>query len=95
MSQIAGLLIWIIDIFRLVLLARIILDWVRALNPAFSPKGIFLILAELTYTLTDWIIKPLSKIIKPIRLGGGYLDLSIMVLFVLLIVLDRLLLTLV
>lgn len=95
MSQIAGLLIWIIDIFRLVLLARIILDWVRALNPAFSPKGIFLILAELTYTLTDWIIKPLSKIIKPIRLGGGYLDLSIMVLFILLIVLDRLLLTLV
>lgn len=95
MSQIAGFLIWIIDIFRLVLLARIILDWVRALNPAFSPKGIFLILAELAYTLTDWIIKPLSKIIKPIRLGGGYLDLSIMVLFVVLIVLDRLLLTLI
>ena len=95
MSQIASFLIWFIDIFRLVLLARIILDWVRALNPSFSPKGIFLILAELTYTLTDWIIKPLSKIIKPIRLGGGYLDLSIMVLFVVLIVLDRLLLTLI
>lgn len=91
MSQIASILIWIIDIFRLVLLARIILDWVRALNPAFSPKGLFLILAELTYTLTDWVIKPLSKIIKPIRLGGGYIDLSIMVLFVLLIVLDNLL----
>lgn len=91
MSQIASILIWIIDIFRVVLLARIILDWVRALNPAFSPKGLFLILAELTYTLTDWVIKPLSKIIKPIRLGGGYVDLSIMVLFVLLIVLDNLL----
>jgi YggT family protein len=91
LSQIASILIWIIDIFRLVLLARIILDWVRALNPAFSPNGLFLILAELTYTLTDWVIKPLSKIIKPIRLGGGYLDLSIMVLFVLLIVLDNLL----
>lgn len=91
MSQIASILIWIIDILRVVLLARIILDWVRALNPAFSPKGLFLILAELTYTLTDWVIKPLSKIIKPIRLGGGYIDLSIMVLFVLLIVLDNLL----
>ena len=94
MSQIAAILIWLLDIFRIVLLARIILDWVRAVNPAFRPKGIFLILAELAYTLTDWAIKPLSKLIKPIKVGGGYLDLSIIALFVVLIILDRLLQTL-
>ena len=94
MSQIAAILIWLLDIFRIVLLARIILDWVRAVNPAFKPKGIFLILAELAYTLTDWAIKPLSKLIKPIKVGGGYLDLSIIALFVVLIILDRLLQTL-
>ena len=95
MSQIAALLIWLLDIFRLVLLARIILDWVRAMNPSFRPKGIFLILAELAYTLTDWVIKPISKLIKPVKIGGGYLDLSIIALFVLLIILDWLLQTLV
>jgi YggT family protein len=94
LSQIAALLIWLLDIFRLVLLARIILDWVRAMNPSFRPKGIFLILAELAYTLTDWVIKPISKLIKPVKVGGGYLDLSIIALFVLLIILDRLLQTL-
>lgn len=94
MSQIAAILIWLLDIFRIVLLARIILDWVRAVNPSFRPKGIFLILAELAYTLTDWAIKPLSKLIKPIKVGGGYLDLSIIALFVVLIILDRLLQTL-
>ena len=94
MSQIAGILIWLLDIFRIVLLARIILDWVRAVNPAFRHKGIFLILAELAYTLTDWAIKPLSKLIKPIKVGSGYLDLSIIALFVVLIILDRLLQTL-
>ena len=94
MSQIAAILIGALDIFRLVLLARIILDWVRALNPAFSPKGFFLILAELAYTLTDWVIKPISRLIKPIRIGGGYLDLSIIALFVILIILDSLLQTL-
>ena len=94
MSQIAEILIWLLDIFRIVLLARIILDWVRAMNPSFRPKGIFLILAELAYTLTDWAIKPLSKLIKPIKVGGGYLDLSIIALFVVLIILDRLLQTL-
>lgn len=94
MSQIAAILIWLLDIFRIVLLARIILDWVRAMNPSFRPKGIFLVLAELAYTLTDWAIKPLSKLIKPIKVGGGYLDLSIIALFVVLIILDRLLQTL-
>ncbi len=93
MPQIAAILLWILDVFRIVLLARVILDWVRAANPSFSPKGIFLVLAELTYTLTDWVIKPLSKLIKPIRIGGGYLDLSIVALFVLLIVLEALLKT--
>ena len=91
MPQIASILIWAIDIFRIVLLARIILDWVRAMNPSFRPKGIFLILAELAYTLTDWVIKPISKVIKPIRVGGGYIDLSIIAVLVLLMILDYLL----
>lgn len=91
MPQIASILMLAIDIFRIVLLARIILDWVRAMNPAFRPKGIFLILAELAYTLTDWVIKPISRVIKPIRVGGGYIDLSIIAVLVLLMILDYLL----
>jgi YggT family protein len=63
------------------------------MNPSFRPKGIFLILAEISFTLTDWVIKPLSKLIKPIRIGGGYLDLSVIALFVLLSLLEGLLRT--
>jgi YggT family protein len=63
------------------------------MNPNFRPKGIFLILAEISFTLTDWVIKPLSKLIKPIRIGGGYLDLSVIALFVLLSLLEGLLRT--
>jgi YggT family protein len=63
------------------------------MNPSFRPKGIFLILAELSFTLTDWVIKPLSRLIKPIKIGGGYLDLSVIALFVLLSVLEALLKT--
>jgi YggT family protein len=61
------------------------------MNPSFRPKGIFLILAELAYTLTDWVIKPISRVIKPIRVGGGYIDLSIIAVLVLLMILDFLL----
>jgi YggT family protein len=63
------------------------------MNPSFRPKGIFLIMAEVSFTLTDWVIKPLSKLIKPIRIGGGYLDLSVLALFVLLSLLEGLLRT--
>jgi YggT family protein len=60
----------------------------------FRPKGLFLVLAELSYTLTDWLIKPVSRLIKPVRIGAGYLDLSILVLLLALSALERLLSTL-
>jgi len=91
MQQLAAILIWIIDIFRIVLLGRIILDWIRAYNPAFKPKGFFLVLAETAYLLTDWVVKPISRLIKPIKLGGGYLDISIFLLLLALVLLDGLL----
>jgi len=93
LPQIATILLFLIDIFRVVLLVRVVLEWVRAMNPSFRPKGIFLIVAELSFTLTDWVIKPLSRLIKPVRIGGGYIDLSVIAIFVLLSVLEALLKT--
>jgi len=72
---------WAVDLFRFILIARVIFDWIRAINPSFTPRGIVLVLAEISYMLTDWIVKPLSKLIKPIRIGQGYIDVSILVLF--------------
>jgi len=61
------------------------------MNPNFRPKGIFLVLLEVCYTLTDWVIRPPARLIKPVRIGGGYLDLSILALFILLALAERLL----
>jgi YggT family protein len=91
MSLLIQGLLWFIDIFRLVLFVRIVVDLFRTLNPNFRPRGIFLVLLEICYTLTDWVIRPLSRLIKPVRIGGGYLDLSILALFVILAVVERLL----
>jgi len=91
MSLLIQGLLWLIEIFRLVLFVRIIIDLIRTMNPNFRPKGIFLVLLEVCYTLTDWVIRPLSRLIKPVRIGGGYLDLSILAIFVLLYLAERLL----
>jgi len=91
MSLLIQGLLWFIEIFRLVLFVRIIIDLIRTMNPNFRPKGSVLVLIEICYTLTDWVIRPLSRLIKPVRIGGGYLDLSILAIFVLLYLAERLL----
>ncbi|MEI8231424.1 MAG: YggT family protein [Actinomycetes bacterium] len=94
MSLLVQIAFWLIEVFRIVLWIRIVLDLIRGLNPRFRPKGIFIVLAELSYTLTDWAIKPLAKLIKPLRIGSGYIDLSVLALLLILIGLEQLLSTL-
>jgi YggT family protein len=50
-----------------------------------------MVLSGLAYKLTDWVIRPLGRIIRPIRVGSVYLDLSILVLFILLMIFESIL----
>jgi len=66
---------------RFALVARILIDWIRLLRPQMKPTGVLLALLAVPYILTDWVVKPLRKLIKPIPIGRSYLDISIIVLF--------------
>jgi len=80
---IVGLVLWwALRVYSIVLVARVIIDWVRAYNHSWRPRGIVLILAEITYTLTDWAIKLVRWVIPPLRLGPVALDLGLFVLFI-------------
>ena len=39
-------------------------------------------LADIAYRITDPPVRAIRKVIKPIRVGGAYLDLSVLVLFI-------------
>lgn len=67
---------WALRIYTYLLWARFILDWVTVLNPRFRPRGIWLVLIEFVYTLTDPPIKMFRRILPPIRLGQISLDLG-------------------
>lgn len=67
---------WLLRIYTYVLWARFILDWIMVLNPRFRPRGFWLVLVELVYTLTDPPIKLFRRILPPIRLGQISLDLG-------------------
>ncbi len=56
--------------------ARFIFDWIQALNRSWRPQGGVVILAELSYTITDPPIKAVRRVVKPLRIGAVQLDLA-------------------
>jgi YggT family protein len=78
------LLLWF---FIVLLLARIVADWVQMFARSWTPRGPILVVLEVTYSLTDPPIRALRKIIPPLRLGGISLDLSILVVLLMAIIL--------
>lgn len=65
-----------LSIYTLLLWARLILEWVRMFRPDWRPKGLVLYGAEFAYTVTDPPIKFVRRFVKPVRLGGAYIDFS-------------------
>ncbi len=66
--------------YFLVLMGRLIVDWIQVFARDWRPKGPLLVVLEAIYSLTDPPIRALRKVIPPVRLGGVALDLSFMVL---------------
>ena len=75
------ILIWILRIYLLVLLRRVILSWVPLMAPQWTPRGPVLVLVEGVYFLTDPPVRFLQRHIKPVRIGQVGLDLSVLLLF--------------
>lgn len=65
-----------IRLYIYVLWARFILEWIRVFNPRFRPRGAFLVIVELIFTVTDPPIRFFRKLLPPIRLGQIQLDLG-------------------
>ncbi|MCX5045992.1 YggT family protein [Aldersonia sp. NBC_00410] len=75
-----AVLYFVLFIFWLLLIGRIIVEFIRAFARDWHPTGIVVVILETVFTITDPPVKLLRRIIPPISLGGLRLDLSIMVL---------------
>lgn len=80
MGAILGVLATVLWIYWLILIGRLILDWVQVFSRDWQPKGILLVIAEAIYTVTDPPLRLLRRFIPPLRLGQVSLDLSFLVL---------------
>jgi len=75
------ILTYVLWIYLLLLLGRLIFSWIQAFSRSWQPRGPVLVVAEAVYTVTDPPLKFLSRFIPVLRLGSVALDLSFMVLF--------------
>ncbi len=74
-TAIGTLLCALLQLYMLVLIARIILSWVPSLPEPLLP------LARFLSALTDPILRPLRNALPPLRIGAGALDLSPLIVF--------------
>ncbi len=90
MQYLKVVLDYLLTIYLVVLIGRVIFSWVQVFARDWRPTGILLVIAEGIYTVTDPPLKFLRRFIPTLRLGMMALDLSFMVLFfVIVILLDQ------
>ena len=82
-GPIGSVLRFAVFLFFVVLLGRLVFDWVQAFARDWRPRGALLVVAEGVYTVTDPPLKALRKVIPPLSLGAVRLDLAFLVLMLL------------
>lgn len=82
MFSIGGLLADLLQLFLLTLFLRLILDYVRMAAPAWRASGILLVAADFVYAVTDKPLRFVRRFVKPLRIGGISIDLSMLILFI-------------
>ena len=87
MNIVKVVLTYVLYLYLLILIGRMILSWIQAYSRQWSPSGFILVLAEIIFTATDPPLRFLRRYIPSLRMGNVALDLSFIVLFVVLVVL--------
>ena len=68
-------------VFLILLIFRLVMEYVFAYARSYRPTGPVAVVLELCYTVTDPPLKALRRVIPPLRIGRVSLDLSFLVLF--------------
>ena len=71
----------LLSLYVLVLLGRVVLDWVQMLARQWRPTGPVLVLANLVYALTDPPLRALRRVVPALRVGSVGIDMSFLALY--------------
>lgn len=83
MGIVADVLYLVVLAFFVLMFVRLVLDWVQVFARDWRPRGVVLLIAEATYTVTDPPLRAVRRIIPPLSLGTIRLDLAFLVVMLL------------
>ena len=71
---------FVLIVFFILLIARLVFDYVMMFARSWRPSGVAAVGLEVVYSVTDPPLKALRRVIPPLRLGNFSIDLGFMVL---------------
>ncbi len=71
---VATILNALLFLYVLVLLVRLVLEYIPIFNRSWRPRGAALVAAEIVYTVTDPPIRLFRRFIPPLRVGPVAID---------------------
>lgn len=83
MAQFFDILGVVLFLFWLLLIFRLVIEFIRSLSRDWHPRGALVVILELILSLTDPPVKLLRRLIPPLNLGMVRFDLSLMLLLLL------------
>mgnify|MGYP003325568605 CR=1 FL=1 len=81
-SVIGSTLGTVLTIYLVILIARLVLDYVVIFARDWRPKGVVLVVVEAIYTVTDPPIKALRRVVPPLRIGNISFDLAFLIVLI-------------
>jgi YggT family protein len=81
-NVLASVLYALLWIYFLLLIFRLIMEFVFQFSRSYEPRGAMLVVLETTYTLTDPPLRLVRRFLPPLRIGGVSLDLSFLVVII-------------
>ncbi len=84
--MIASLLGFALLLFEIALIARMVVDWTGVLSPDGARGGLSQA-RRITHGITEPVLGPVRRVLKPVRVGSVSLDLAFTAVFVAVLVL--------
>jgi YggT family protein len=79
---VGAVLLTLLNIFLVLMLVRLVVDWVQVFARSWMPHGPVLFVLEIVYTVTDPPIMFVRRFVPPLRLGAVALDTSFLIVLV-------------
>lgn len=87
MSSLLLVLLILLKLFTYLLLVRIVIEMIQSFSRSWRPGRVFSSIGEVVFVITDPPVKLLRRLIPPMPMGNVMVDMSVLVLFFILMIL--------